>query len=63
MDVSASDSLDLAADFAERERAALVARRAGSGLAHSVPGECDECGRDAPRLIAGVCVPCRNAAD
>ena len=24
------------------------------------PGECDKCGEDMPRLVGGVCAPCRD---
>lgn len=35
-------------------RAARVAVPAG------VPGECEECGDETPRLIGGRCAPCRE---
>ena len=25
-----------------------------------VPGECDRCGDDMPRLVGGLCAPCRD---
>ena len=37
-----------------RAAAAVAAMPAGN------PGECDLCGEESPRLVLGVCAPCRD---
>jgi hypothetical protein len=54
------------ADFAEERSAYLVdvGLRANSSLVAKiqpgVPGECDKCGEDKPRLVNGICCKCRD---
>ncbi len=51
------------ADNADREidltiRAARLL--AAKPMAKGVPGECELCGEDSPRLVFNVCPPCRD---
>lgn len=54
------DAADLANELAERERASALAALPPPDLSAGRPGECEECGRQYPRLIGGVCAPCRD---
>jgi hypothetical protein len=42
------------------EAAALAAIRNRAQLDPGVPGECERCGDDSPRLVRGACAPCRD---
>ena len=57
-----ADEADKTADRMEVEQAADIAeiRRKAAEMPKGVPGECDLCGEDMPRLINGVCAPCRD---
>lgn len=46
-------SVELSAEVAEIQRKARQ-------IAKGVPGECVKCGEDMPRLVGGVCCPCRD---
>ena len=51
------------ADDAEYEIEAVIkaARlRASKPMPKGVPGECEMCGEDSPRLVFNVCPPCRD---
>ncbi len=57
-----ADIADVTADRMEVEEAADIAeiRRKAAEIPKGKPGECDLCGEDMPRLINGVCAPCRD---
>ena len=57
-----ADEADKTADRMEIEDAANIAaiRRKAAEIPKGKPGECDLCGEDMPRLINGVCAPCRD---
>lgn len=57
-----ADIADVAADRMEVEEAANIAeiRRKAAEIPKGKPGECDLCGEDMPRLVNGVCAPCRD---
>ena len=57
-----ADEADKTADRMEVEEAANIAeiRRKANEIPKGVPGICDLCGEDMPRLINGVCAPCRD---
>ena len=42
-----------------REDALEEQRRKGD-MPAGAPGECERCGYDKPRLVNGVCAPCRD---
>jgi len=49
------------------EREAVLEHARQLGMAAKVaaipagePGECEKCGEDMPRLVRGVCCPCRD---
>lgn len=48
----------------EREEGILdlqvQAQRAKPRMAKGEPGTCKMCGEDSPRLVGGVCAPCRD---
>lgn len=54
-----ADQIDQANDLNEQhlERSLRAARQP---IAVGVPGECDECGYDMPRLVEGRCGFCRD---
>jgi hypothetical protein len=54
-----ADEADRAQVIEEAEREQAIAN-AIKPLAVGVPGECDYCGEDSPRLIDGGCAPCRE---
>ena len=54
-----ADEADRATDQAEPFLAAAI-RRHSHPLEPGVPGECELCGNDFPRLVRGACVPCRE---
>jgi hypothetical protein len=35
-------------------------RAARAAVPVGVPGECEQCGGDSPRLVGGRCAPCRD---
>lgn len=57
-----ADIADVTADRMEVQEAANIAeiRRKAAEIPKGKPGECDLCGEDMPRLINGVCAPCRD---
>lgn len=54
-----ADEMDLAAELEQEHltRSISAARRT---VPAGVPGECEECGYDSPRLVGGRCAPCRD---
>ena len=58
-EVPVADPVDQANDFAAAftDRAILAARQP---VPVGVPGECEHCGDDSLRLVAGRCSPCRD---
>lgn len=54
-----ADTIDQANDLNEQhlERSLRAARQP---IAVGVPGECEECGEDMPRLVNGLCGYCRD---
>lgn len=57
-----ADDLDKAQeymDFLSARDIALV-QRAALNIPKGEPGECQRCGEDSPRLVNGVCAPCRD---
>ena len=57
-----ADEADKTADRMEVEESANIAEicRKAAEIPKGVPGECERCGEDMPRLINGVCAPCRD---
>ena len=57
-----ADIADVTADRMELQEAADIAeiRRKAAEIPKGVPGICDLCGISSPRLINGVCAPCRD---
>lgn len=57
-----ADIADKTAERMEVEEAANIAeiRRKAAEIPKGVTGICDLCGEDMPRLINGVCAPCRD---
>lgn len=56
------DDADRASDQQQRGDAyrEAAARRAAAAIPQGTSGECDSCGEDSPRLVAGRCAPCRD---
>ena len=56
------DIADVTGERMEVQEAAYIAeiRRKANEIPKGVPGICDLCGEDMPRLINGVCAPCRD---
>lgn len=57
-----ADIADVTGERMEVEEAANIAEicRKAAAIPKGVPGICDLCGEDMPRLINGVCAPCRD---
>ena len=57
-----ADIADVTSERMEVQEAAHIAeiRRKAAEIPKGKPGECDLCGEDMPRLINGVCAPCRD---
>ena len=57
-----ADIADVTGERMEAQEAANIAeiRRKAAEMPKGVPGECERCGEDMPRLINGVCAPCRD---
>ena len=57
-----ADTADVTAERMEVQEAANIAeiRRKAAEIPKGVAGECERCGEDMPRLINGVCAPCRD---
>ena len=49
-----------AAQQLESEHLARSIRAALVPVPEGVPGECESCGEDMPRLVEGRCAPCRD---
>lgn len=54
-----ADEMDLASEL-EQEHLTRSISAARQPVPPGVPGECEECGYDRPRLIGGCCAPCRD---
>jgi hypothetical protein len=54
-----ADEVDLATEIADAQLARSIAA-ARVAVPVGVPGECDDCGDDSPRLVHGRCAPCRD---
>lgn len=54
-----ADEADLANDIAAQQLARSI-RSARAPVPAGSPGECEECGEDMPRLVAGRCGYCRD---
>lgn len=57
-----ADDVDYANDQQLRGDAyrEAAARAAAAAIPIGEPGECDCCGEEMPRLVAGLCAPCRD---
>ena len=52
------DANAMAALHLDQSLAASLA--AAAAIPAGVPGECSDCGGDSPRLVNGLCAPCRE---
>lgn len=57
MDVADTTGRDL--EQLEKAQAAFIKKRAAA-IPKGEPGVCDECGLHNPRLVKGICSPCRD---
>jgi hypothetical protein len=55
-----ADEADRAQLNEELEREAMIRSAASAPFVPGVPGECERCGDDMPRLVGGLCAPCRD---
>ena len=57
-----ADIADVTGERMEVQEAVDIAeiRRKAAQMPKGEPGECERCGEDMPRLINGVCAPCRD---
>lgn len=57
-----ADNVDAANDLAmiEASTQEQIIRRIAASMPDGEPGECVECGGENPRLVNGVCSPCRD---
>ena len=55
-----ADPIDIANEYAEQAREAALAARAPYTMPVGIPGECNHCGCETPRLVRGMCAPCRD---
>lgn len=60
-----ADEVDLLDESTEREKAWAItnAQRVASMIPIGEPGQCRHCDEDSPRLVGGLCAPCRDAFD
>jgi len=60
-----ADDVDLLDESAElaKNRAIANAQRVASMIPAGEPGVCRHCEEDSPRLVGGLCAPCRDAFD
>lgn len=54
-----ADAVDMAGEI-EGEHLARALERARVAVPAGVPGVCDDCGEDSPRLVGGRCARCRD---
>lgn len=54
-----ADQMDMAAEITALHFD-ISLRAARQPIAVGAPGECEQCGNDSPRLVAGRCAPCRD---
>jgi hypothetical protein len=55
-----ADEADRAQLQEEWERATMISSARAAAFVPGAPGECDRCGEDMPRLVGGLCAPCRD---
>jgi hypothetical protein len=55
-----ADEADRAQAYEQIERDAMIASARAAPFIPGEPGECDRCGDDMPRLVGGLCAPCRD---
>jgi hypothetical protein len=55
-----ADEADRAQALEETERNAMIASARAAPFIPGEPGECERCGEDMPRLVSGLCAPCRD---
>lgn len=55
-----ADEADRAQAHEELERDAMIRSAVSAPFIPGEPGECDRCGDDMPRLVGGLCAPCRD---
>jgi hypothetical protein len=55
-----ADECDRAQEQEEWQREAMIRSAITAPFIPGQPGECDRCGDDMPRLVAGLCAPCRD---
>lgn len=55
-----ADEADRAQDQEEFQREAMIRSALSTPFVPGEPGECDRCGEDMPRLVGGLCAPCRD---
>lgn len=57
MDVA--DEAGYIIDMLQQQREAEI-RRQAAAIPVGAPGDCAECGGESPRLVHGICAPCRD---
>lgn len=55
-----SDEADIAHEFEEAHRVANLRKALMQKFDTGISGECENCGEEMPRLVRGVCAPCRD---
>jgi hypothetical protein len=55
-----ADVADLAAEFVEAHLDRSIRAAVTAPFDPGVPGECDNCLNDSPRLVKGICARCRE---
>ena len=55
-----ADEADRAQAQEEWQREAMISSARSAPFVRGVPGECERCGDDMPRLVGGLCAPCRD---
>lgn len=54
------DIADMAAAIEDETRMRAIFAARAAEVPAGVAGECERCGEDMPRLVAGLCAPCRD---
>lgn len=55
-----ADEADRAQAQEEWTREAMIQSARSAPFVPGEPGECVRCGDDSPRLVSGMCAPCRD---
>jgi hypothetical protein len=55
-----ADEADRAQAQEEWTRDAMIHSARSTPFVPGEPGECERCGEDMPRLVGGLCAPCRD---